>query len=116
MCNLPAAIYAYPNQAMGEKLRTKAPDPTLTPQQAAMKLRDQMVEQVTAMVNSFRDQETKGRRRRCCCCVSLVLIRMTWHALRSMCRALREPLKARRSMMFPQAAPAFRQTLSYSGT
>ena len=36
---------------MGEKLGTKAPDPTLTPQQAAMKLRDQMVEQAEAMVN-----------------------------------------------------------------
>ena len=31
---------------------TQAPDPTLTPQQAAMKLRDHMVEQVKAMVKT----------------------------------------------------------------
>ena len=52
MCNLPSAHFANPHQALGEKLGTKAPDPTMAPQQAALKLRDQMVEQVKAMVKA----------------------------------------------------------------
>ena len=39
LCNWPAATYVNPNQAMGDKLGTKAPDPALTPQQVATKLR-----------------------------------------------------------------------------
>ena len=53
MCNLPTAPFADPNQALGERLGMKAPGPTLTPQQAAIQLRDQVVEQVKAMVKAF---------------------------------------------------------------
>jgi hypothetical protein len=50
MCNIPAANYVNPNAALGDKLVTEEMDPNITPQQAAMQLRDQMIKQVKTMV------------------------------------------------------------------
>ena len=52
MCIIPAATYVNPNAAMGDTLGTQEVDPTMSPQQAAMQLRDQMIRQVKAMVKT----------------------------------------------------------------
>ena len=52
MCNIPAATYVNPNAAMGDALGTQEMDPTISPQQAAMQSRDQMIKQVKAMVKA----------------------------------------------------------------
>ena len=52
MCNIPAVSYVNPNAAMGDKLGTEEPDLNLTPQEAALRLRDQMIKQVKAMVKT----------------------------------------------------------------
>ena len=50
MCNILAANYVNQNAAMGDKLGTEEMDPNITPQQAAMQLRDHMIQQVNTMV------------------------------------------------------------------
>ena len=52
MCNIPAATYVNPNAAMGGALGTQEMDPTISPQQTAMQIRDQMMKQVKAMVKA----------------------------------------------------------------
>ena len=49
---LPAAMFADPNQVLGDKPGTKARDPKLIPQQAPLQLREQMVDQVKMMART----------------------------------------------------------------
>ena len=43
---------ADPNQMLGQRPGSKAPDPSMTPRQAAQALRDRMAEQVERMVSA----------------------------------------------------------------
>ena len=62
MCNLPAAAFADPNQAFGEKFGTQAQGPTRTPEQVALQVRSQMIDQALAVVKALL--LTTSRRRR----------------------------------------------------
>ena len=79
LCKWPAATYVNPNQAMGDKLGTKAPDPALTPQQVATKLRRQMIDQVKAMVKASLIKKQRESASVAAVAVSLVVTEVSVH-------------------------------------